>query len=64
MKRHQTLADRVNALPVNEAARTHARAELDRAERAAEWTVLALDRIDALVAAMRRAPRMRERRAG
>jgi hypothetical protein len=55
------LADRVDRLPINEPARAHARAELDRAERAVEWSVLAMDRLDALVAAMRRATRMRQR---
>ena len=59
-----TLVNRIDGLPVNEAARSAARNEFDRAERAAEWTVLVMDRLDFLIEGMRRTPGMRQRRAG
>jgi hypothetical protein len=58
------LIERIDRLPAHPADREHARVQFDHAERAAEWTVQAMDRIDALIEGMRRASRARQQRTG
>jgi hypothetical protein len=55
-------AGRIHGLPVHRAARAAACSEFDRAERAAEWTVRIMDRLEALIDGMRRATRAADSR--